>query len=268
VGTINLRRTEVSPFTDQQIALVQTFAAQAVIAIENVRLCRELQARNRDLTESLEQQTATSEVLKVLSRSTFELGSVLRTLVENAAQLCGAEMGWIFRPRGDALFAVADYGTPPEMRDVLARLPMPAGRGSITGRAGLERRTVHVPDVLADPEYERTELQMRIGSRTVLAVPMQREGTLLGVFGLWKTRVEPFTDQQIELVTTFADHAVVAIGSVRLFRELEARNRDLTTALDQQTATSDILKVISSSPTDVQPVFDAIVRAAVRLCHA
>jgi GAF domain-containing protein len=268
LGVLAVSCAEPGPFSDNEIELLKTFADQVVIAIENVRLFKELQEKNQALTqahaqvsESLEQQTATSEVLKIISRSTFDLQPVLRTLLENAARLCGAEMGSIFRPRGDAFFAVADYGTPPEMRDVLAQLPMPASRGSVVGRARLERRTVHVIDVLADPEYERTDLQMRLGSRTVLAVPMQREGTLLGIFGLWKTRVEPFTDKQIELVTTFANQAVIAIENVRLFNETKE-------ALEQQTATAEILRVISTSPTDAQPVFDTIVQNARGLCGA
>jgi signal transduction histidine kinase len=227
LGAISLYRREVRAFTEKEIAQRQTFADQAVIAIENVRLFAELQVRNRDLTESLEQQTATSEVLKVISRSTFDLQPVLQTLGENATRLCGADAGFIFRLDGDVFRLAADYGTPPGARDFMLTTPLQPGRGTITGRAALERKTIHVADVMADPEYTSTETQRHIGDRTALAVPMLREGALLGVFFLWRTRVEPFTDKQIELVTTFADQAVIAIENVRLFTELQARNLEI-----------------------------------------
>jgi GAF domain-containing protein len=259
IGVVGCARREVKPFTPAQVELVKTFADQAVIAIENVRLFTELQASNRDLRVALEQQTATSEVLKVISRSTFDLQPVLETLIENATKLCDATRGNIFRFDGGVFRAGAFYGASPEFKEFRQRAELRPGRGSVVGRVGLERRTIQILDVLADPEFQQLEAQRIAGFRTVVGIPMLREGMLIGAIVLWRTEVRAFTDKQIELVTTFADQAVIAIENVRLFTELEGRNRDLT-------ATSEILRVISSSPTDVQPVFDTIVRSAVRLC--
>ena len=268
LGVIFCWRREPRAFTNTQIALVQTFADQAVIAIENVRLFKELEARNRDLTEALEQQTATSEVLKVISRSTFDLEPVLETLIENATRLCGAERGHIWRFDGDLLQWGTDYGATREFRDFMQSHPIRPGPGTIAGRAAAERRAVHVHDVLAEPGYEYGGLQRLQEYRTVLAVPMLREDALLGVITILRTKADPFTDKQIELVETFADQGVIAIENVRLLQELQTKNSDLTEALEQQTATGAILRVISGSPTDVQPVFDTIAESAVRLCGA
>ena len=263
IGVIALTRSKVHPFTGIQIELVTNFAAQAVIAIENTRLLGELR-------KSLQQQTATADVLKVISRSTFDLQTVLDTLTKSAALLCEADMAGIARQRqdGTAFHHVTNYNFPPDWVEYNKTINVEPGRGSVIGRVLLDRKAVQVPDVLADPEYTYFETQKKAGFRTFLGVPLLRENSPIGVIILGRKTVAPFTDKQIELVTTFADQAVIAIENVRLFDEVQARTRDLSESLEQQTATADVLKVISSSPGELEPVFSAMLENAIRLCEA
>jgi GAF domain-containing protein/DNA-binding response OmpR family regulator len=280
IGAILVSRREVRPFSDREIALVQTFADQAVIAIENARLFSELGERNRALTEALEQQTATSEVLAAISRAPTDLQQVLDTIAASAARLCGTDRALIIRVEGDAARAVAGL-TPDDQRLTLESppenspvFPLSQARDVLGGRAILDGEVVHVHDLAAVPEVELpAPLPRALGVRTSLTVPLLRQGMAIGAIFLPRQEVHPFTEGEIALVQTFADQAVIAIENARLFQELEERNRDLTErtqqlqeALEQQTATSEVLAAISRAPTDLQQVLDTIADSAARLC--
>ena len=269
VGAIVLRRAEVWPFTDAQIALLQTFADQAVIAIENVRLFDEVQARTRDLEASLEQQTATADVLKAISRSAFDLETVLESLISTAMRLCNAKQGVIFRRHGDIYRYAASYMLlDPAYRAHEQTAEIKAGRGTLIGRVALENRTVQIEDAWGDPDYAEKDEIRRTKVRSMLGVPLLRNGEPIGAFGLGREEPVPFTQRQIELVTTFADQAVIAIENVRLFDEVQARTRDLEELLEQQTATAEVLKVISRSAFDLNLATSTILEAAAKLCRA
>src|SRR5262249_49798134 len=264
---ITVARPQPGRFSDAEVTLVQTFADQAVIAIENVRLFKELESRNAALTETLDQQTATSEILRVISSSPTDVQPTVEAIAKRARTLCDAAHAMVFRFDGELIHLVAhDNLTPDQHEAVRAVFPIPPGRQSVTARAILSGELVHVRDRRDDPELDYRILTENFP--TTLAVPLVRDRVTLGAITVTRAEAQSFSQREIDLLETFADQAVIAIENVRLFKELEARNRDLTTALDKQTATSDILCVISQSQTDVQPVFDAILASAVRLLGA
>jgi GAF domain-containing protein len=268
IGALIVTRYQIRPFRDAEIALLETFADQAVIAIENARLFEELQQRNRELSEALEQQTATAEILRVIASSPTDLQAVLDAVARNAARVCAADDALIWRLDDGIVRRAAAHG--PIGTTQHANAPGPPSRGSTFGRAILDRRTVHVHDmaVAVESEYPEGKVMQRLrGFRTSLATPLLRDGVPMGAILVRRLQVRPFTEQQIALLETFADQAVIAIENARLFEELERRNAELGEALEQQTATAEVLRVIASSPTDVRLILQTIAETAARLCH-
>jgi signal transduction histidine kinase len=264
IGAINVVRREAVPFTGTQVELLKTFADQAVIAIENTRLFEAEQASKHDLQESLEYQTATSEVLNVISRSPTDVQPVFDVIARSAARLCKARYCNVFRFDGQSLYFAAAQGTSVETQaELRRRSPLPPSRGFAAGRAILTNKIEEIPDIQLDPDYALSDIAR---ARSAVGVPMQKDGRPIGAIVVAREQGGHFPERQIELLKTFADQAVIAIENTRLFEEVQARTRQLSLSLDQQTATSEVLRVISSSPTNVQPVFDAIVRRASSLC--
>ena len=271
IGCINIYRQEVRPFTDKQIELVTNFAAQAVIAIENVRLLNELRQRTDDLTETLDQQTATSEVLRIISSSPGELRPVFQAMLENATRICGAEFGMLWLIEGDGFRPVALHGVPPALAEMRQRekvfyadpeTPLP--------RLAQTKQIEHIADATREPAYIKglqpfKEFVDDFGARTFVMVPMLKDTALLGAMAIYRKEVRPFTDKQIELVKNFGAQAVIAIENTRLLNELGQRTAHLSESLEQQTATSEVLRVISNSLSDIQPVFESIVQSGVKL---
>jgi class 3 adenylate cyclase/putative methionine-R-sulfoxide reductase with GAF domain len=269
IGFFSLIRQQIKPFTDKQIELVTNFAAQAVIAIENARLLNELRQRTTDLTEALEQQTATSEVLKVISGSPSDLRPVFEAMLDNATRICQASLGTMTLYENGGFRHVALHGAPAAYEELRAREPVivpKAAQG--LGRLASTKQVVHIADSLSEPPEARGGLAQLAAARTLLIVPMLKEQELVGSFGIYRQEVRPFTDKQIALVENFAAQAVIAIENARLLNELRQRTTDLSEALEQQTATSEVLQVISSSPGELDPVFAAMLASATHICEA
>ena len=263
VGAISIYRTEVRPFTQKQIELIANFSAQAVIAIENARLLNELRQRTADLTESLKQQTATSDVLEVISRSAFDLQAIFETVAESSVRLCVADRAFIFRFDGALLRMASAFNAPPEFKERVEQNPIRPGRHSGAARAALERKTIHIPDIFADPEYPFGARDIET-VRTILAVPILKGDDLLGVIMVYRLEMKPFTDQQIALVETFADQAAIAIENVRLLDALRHRTDDLGRSVKELRALGEVTQAVNST-VDLETVLTTIVAKATEL---
>jgi signal transduction histidine kinase/CRP-like cAMP-binding protein len=267
IGTMSVLRSRPQEFSAHEVEMVTTFASHSAIALDHARLFQELEARNRDLVEALEQQTVTGEFLKVISRSTFDLQPVLESMVQSATRLCDADSGLIFRRDGEVYRVAAAHGPLTEFRTIIRQQPIQSGRGTLVGRTALERCAVHIPDVLADPEYRWAEAQRAGGYRTALGIPLLREGMPIGVIVLSRNAVRPFTEKQIQLLTTFADQAGIAIENVRLFTELQARTQELARSVEGLRALGQTMQAVSSS-LELGQVLSTIAEQATKLCEA
>jgi signal transduction histidine kinase/CRP-like cAMP-binding protein len=267
IGSMSVLRSRPREFSAREVELVTTFASHSAIALDHARLFQEVEARNRELVEALEQQTVTGEFLKVISRSTFDLQPVLESLVQSATRLCDADSGFIFRRDGEAYRVAADHGPPDDLRTLVRQHPIQSGRGTLVGRIALERRAVHIPDVLADPEYRWAEAQRAGGYRTALGIPLLREGIPIGVMVLSRNAVRPFTEKQIQLLTTFADQAGIALENVRLFTALQARTQELARSVEGLQALGQTIQAVSSS-LELGQVLSTIAEQATKLCDA
>ena len=269
IGALTLTRSVVRPFTDKQIELLTTFADQAVIAIENVRLFDAEQQRTRELTESLEYRTATADILRVISSSPTDVQPVFDTIAESAVRLCDGQFSFVLRFDGDLLHFASCHGLSAEGLEVFQRLlPRPAGEETISGRAILRHAVAQVPDVQADSAYGTLGLAQAVNYRSIVAVPLLRDGDPIGTIAVARANAGMFPKRQIALLQTFADQAVIAIENVRLFDEVQARTTELSGALERQTATSEVLQVISSSPGELEPMFQSMLANATRICRA
>jgi GAF domain-containing protein len=268
IGIISATRVQPGSFADHHVQLLQTFADQAVIAIENARLFKEVKQRTEDLTESLQQQTATADVLKVISRSAFDLQTVMNTLTRSASELCGADIGALFLREGDVLVTKGHSKIADELTEFLRKTRIRVDDDSYMGHAVLNGEIANIPDFENAPATKVRVFQQTLGFKSILMVPLMREGRGIGVFALARNRIGEYSQRQVELVQTFADQAVIAIENVRLFDEVQAKTRDLSEALTYQTGSGNILKVIASSPTEVGPVLRAIADNACEVCDA